>query len=729
MAVLEKIRSKSALLFIVIIGALLAFILGDFLNSGCTRNNTTVAEVDGTEIDIQEFSNRLAVENSNNVEDHAAFRSQLLQQMIYEKLTQEEIEALGIVVSPEELQEAIKQQQNYCQYLVQMYQQVQDPQQRAYIEQELMRNQVVMNYEILKNPAQYKVSAEEVENLKQQLAQYEAELEQELARQKFIELYSGLITANVLDAQALHNEGGTTYNVSIVRQSLASLPDEEYSVSDDELKAEWENHKEFFRIEQPTRAIEIINVPVYPSDDDRKAAIAEYSEVLAALDTLSVGEALIGHNRFIANPTMTITKKQLEDARKSINSNDFVSMQQYTMIINALNLDTIKAGNSASLLSGINNYYSLLKVIDIRNEVDSANVSIAQVATKAEADSLLALLNSGKTFKDLTNASDSTDVLIATGGIKDLAHLKKMLTTAQLGQAFVCADTIGAQEVYTVARVNSRTAPVNVYDLAVVSYTLEPSKVTITTLRDSLNRYIKTYNTAEAFAANADSMGFAVHSAKINTGSPYLYFNTGNPNSPTSPIYKSYDAVKWAMTADKGSVSHIFTDDTESRLTAVAVTDIYEEDYLPWNDKDVKSYLTQIIRDNKKAAALIKKIGKAADLNAYAQAMNSTVQPMPVNFSSASGELAGMIAAAKPGTIIGPVKADGEVVVFMVNDVNDQKLPFEKNQLAQSSAQFNNFFTPQIVDMRSGSVNPAAIIEILRGKNPIEYNLLDFYNE
>lgn len=34
MAVLEKIRSKSVLLFTIIIVALLAFILGDFFNSG-----------------------------------------------------------------------------------------------------------------------------------------------------------------------------------------------------------------------------------------------------------------------------------------------------------------------------------------------------------------------------------------------------------------------------------------------------------------------------------------------------------------------------------------------------------------------------------------------------------------------------------------------------------------------------------------------------------------------
>ena len=47
MATLEKIRSKSILLFTIIIVALLAFILGDFFTSGRSLfgNGTTVAKI------------------------------------------------------------------------------------------------------------------------------------------------------------------------------------------------------------------------------------------------------------------------------------------------------------------------------------------------------------------------------------------------------------------------------------------------------------------------------------------------------------------------------------------------------------------------------------------------------------------------------------------------------------------------------------------------------------
>lgn len=62
MATLEKIRKRSVLLLVIIGAALVAFIIGDFLNSG--RNifgdGTTVAKVDGEKSTIWRSSNATA---------------------------------------------------------------------------------------------------------------------------------------------------------------------------------------------------------------------------------------------------------------------------------------------------------------------------------------------------------------------------------------------------------------------------------------------------------------------------------------------------------------------------------------------------------------------------------------------------------------------------------------------------------------------------------------------
>ena len=62
MATLEKIRNKSVLLFVIIIVALLAFILGDFLTSGQTYfgSRDTVAKVGDVTVKYNEYQNQIS---------------------------------------------------------------------------------------------------------------------------------------------------------------------------------------------------------------------------------------------------------------------------------------------------------------------------------------------------------------------------------------------------------------------------------------------------------------------------------------------------------------------------------------------------------------------------------------------------------------------------------------------------------------------------------------------
>ena len=69
MATLNKIRSKAGLLVVIIGVALLAFIVGDFLNSGHTfyaMNQNKVAVVNGTNIGVEEFQERVKVWTTRN---------------------------------------------------------------------------------------------------------------------------------------------------------------------------------------------------------------------------------------------------------------------------------------------------------------------------------------------------------------------------------------------------------------------------------------------------------------------------------------------------------------------------------------------------------------------------------------------------------------------------------------------------------------------------------------
>lgn len=110
MATLEKIRSKSVLLLVIIGAALIAFIIGDFFTSGRTLFGTgdTVAKVGSQKISISEFQRQMEQANqqaqaSGQKIDQAMLQQQVLNGMIAEKLFNEEIEKLGLTVTDEEL--------------------------------------------------------------------------------------------------------------------------------------------------------------------------------------------------------------------------------------------------------------------------------------------------------------------------------------------------------------------------------------------------------------------------------------------------------------------------------------------------------------------------------------------------------------------------------------------------------------------------------------------------
>ena len=85
MATLEKIRSKSVLLLIIIGVALLAFIIGDFFNSSRTLfgPDNSVANIDGEKIEASEYQNRSqSLETGNSDEERAYVQQKLLRSMM-----------------------------------------------------------------------------------------------------------------------------------------------------------------------------------------------------------------------------------------------------------------------------------------------------------------------------------------------------------------------------------------------------------------------------------------------------------------------------------------------------------------------------------------------------------------------------------------------------------------------------------------------------------------------
>lgn len=129
MAAIGKIRKHYGLLVAIVGIALLAFVLGDLLNSTTKRGTTEVAIVDGEKITYQDYSNLVNVNLENakaqnggslSPEDNYAVHTNTLEQMIRDIVMKDEYKNLGLVVSADELYEQFLGE-NPNQYVVQSF--------------------------------------------------------------------------------------------------------------------------------------------------------------------------------------------------------------------------------------------------------------------------------------------------------------------------------------------------------------------------------------------------------------------------------------------------------------------------------------------------------------------------------------------------------------------------------------------------------------------------------
>ena len=691
MATLEKIRSKSVLLLVIIGVALLAFIIGDFFTSGRTffGTGTTVAKVGGQKIDIQEFQRQMETANQNAQQsgqkiDQALLQQQVLGNMISEKLYKEELEDLGLKVTDDELTE--------------MMLGTGAPMVDQMVRQQIGVESASALHDMAFNPVKYGLDENTASQLRGIWISLENQMEQYLLQQKFQNLFAGTLVANKLDAKALYDDGVGTATIAYAHKDYSSLADEDYSVSDAEIKAAWNDRRNQFAIAEQQRRITYIDVDTQPSQADLVAAEKTVEDAIASLRDTPDTEGVAGNNLFVVD-----RRKTTAAAIRNSQVRAFA--------------DSAAVG-SASLVARIGNDFTLAKLIGKSSEIDSINCNIFVVtAGRAAADSIIGQLNSGAI--DFASLAQNAEVAQPQADVKlsltdpQLAQYKKVLAEAPAGRYFM-PDTLNPQNVLVV-RVNSRQNPVTVYDLATIEYRAEPSNATINRLQASLQTFLNANPTAAEFNKNAADSGYTAIPATVSASTPQI----GRLND-------SRGAVNWAMNAKKGAVSPIFGDESTGRFLAVALDDIYDE-YVPANDPQTLIYLTEEVRNGKKAEKLIGDYqGKASDVAGYAKLMESRVDSAMVNFSQFSvyapalggPETLAQVKCAEPGKLVGPVKTNNGVIVFSIVNVDNSSRPYSFEENA-------TLFQRTRGAVALGNQLPA----ILLGNRKVENNILKFFRD
>ena len=680
MATLEKIRSKSVLLFTVIIVALLAFILGDFFNSGRSLfgNGTTVAKIGDNEIDVQLYQQRLNEPNQQmqaqgQQQDPEMMQAQVLQQMLFESMMNEEINALGIVVTDKELADFIA-----------------------------LNPQTAQIIDAIKNPGKYNLTPEVAEQLKSQLASLERETETQIKDFIYGYMFNGLLAANELDAKEAYNAVNQKFIVSFTSKELASLPDDKFPVSDDEIKAEWNKNKGVYALENEMRTIDFFSVLLNPSAIDNANADKIVKDAVAALNNCNGVEAIAADVNFnIKNKTYA--PSQIKDLQLK----NFV--------------DSAKVGQ-AGIVSKLDKTYSIAKILSSKTEMDSINISVIQVADTTVFDSIMKAINGGakaSTFisKDdqntKTQGADSVWIQLSTPNTDP--NLKAKLLKATAGQKIVVDTVVNNDRLQAIYVVNKTTPAVKISEVAEITYVVEPSQKTIDDINGKLNEFLAKNTTAEEFAKNAAEAGYSISSARIDATTSLI----------NGFIPETRSVVKWAMNADKGAVSTPFTNRDNDRLIVAAVTGIYN-DYMTVEDQSIKNALTEIVRNNKKAESIINDFNSkgAKDLAGYTALTGDTITNASVTFSNTSvntlgnNEYAfiGKICAGQKGQLFAPFKTNKAVVVAQITDITTEGRPYNFKEYSEHYKQI--FGAGTLLRNMFG---------ILKGNDTFESKLLDFY--
>ncbi len=707
MATLEKIRKKSALLFTIIIVALLAFILGDFLTSGRSffGHGTTMAKVGSHKIDYTQVSERAdqlsqqAQAQGQNI-DGETIRQMAIQQLLTEALLNQEIADLGITVSDAEITAGMTSPMPHPAVQQFIYQMSQS------LGLQSMSGQAV--YDAVANPAKYGITDPQTQQqLRALWAANENALDEALRQEKFSRLISGLYTANPLDADALYNERNTTTHITYAAKDFTSMPDEE--VTDEELRKEWNKTKERYRLGEPSREVSFIAVAIEPSAEDLRAADEAVKEAIATLNADSTGVSSLQNN-----PAFVINRI---NAPKRAAQNPIL----------AAYLDSARVGQVSQLVHN-NQGYTLAKLLGKTMQTDSVRLSFAIFTDDAARDSVTARINAGELtlsqyIAENGAGQDSIWDVLATSQAP--ATLTATITEAPYGQIVNYNDSIMGQDGNYISRsmivkVIERKAPTAVYDVALIEYAVDPSQETINKLTADLRKYLADNPTAKAFNDNAAEAGYNVQTSVIGASTSQL-----GANMYGAGLEDSRSMVKWALENKKGSVSPIYQDKKQSYLAAVAIDDIYDE-YVPYTSPDVKELLTAKINNDKKAKKLIEQYaGKANDVAGYAQLMGTDVNTTDVNFASPmfgnlgvnENALQGKAAGSAKGQLVGPVQGNTRVVVFTIDDVNVEGRP---NDFRENANEFNRTQGFNII------FNNANLLNVLRGDKKITNYSIDF---
>ena len=622
MATLQSIRNHGTILLVVVGVAMLAFILGDFLNSGSSffnKSRENVAEIAGHQVHYTEYEAakeqlqevyKIETGSSDINEDLTIqLRNQAWQMMLMNYTLREQAEKIGMDVTADELSDLCIGANPH--QLIQ--------QRRAFYDETGNFNRsALVNF--LNSLAQEPTSPEQVESLNQAKnywMYWEKAVNLTYLQEKYTDLLSKMITANKLDAKYAFDSRNTTVDVQYVQQPYYAVADSLVTVTESDLKKLYNENKNQYK-QTPNRSIEYVSFPIIPSAED-------YADVEKLLKSIE--------NDF----------RTKEDVAAIVNSNSDILYDGRDYSIEtipaeykdfAFNKKTKKG--DCTELSFANDTYSIARVMDC-GYTKSDSVKLVLVA----------------------NGENTEDVELGWFKASDLQkNIAEPAFNSKKGATFTVANGMGEQT-FKIVDKSQATPKVK---LAILSRKVTASSKTYGTL----------YNQAKQFIvanSNADSL----HQAALAQGFSATPVYALNENSDKiNDLKNSRPIVRWAFEAKDGQVSDVF--ECGDQFVVAALTEVNDSEYRSM--ESVRAELVIAATNNKKADYIANQLNGIATLEEAATLLGAEVKTAEsISLSSyrlgAAGVEPAVIGAAlamEANTLSTPVKGNNGVYMLTIGE-------------------------------------------------------------
>ncbi len=700
MPVLEKIRNKAGILIAVFIGfALLAFILGDFFNSGQSllrQSQMEVATISGKSISYQEYEQRLfelsevfkakTSKTTLNDNENESLKEQAWLELIFDEAVQPEYNELGLSVSKDELADLVNGnnpspliRQNFA-----------NPNTGEIDHAAISR--LWNNYE--QNPAWKAIvlSIEKDITMDRAFSKYTTIIRKGLYVPKFLAKNDFVETNEKVD-------------VSFLVKRYNEISDSAVKITMSDLKGYYNNHKYLFE-QTLSRDIEYVTFDIVPSPQDYKEAEEFIKKSLPEFQTTEDAKQYVNNSSDMQFENRYYKKGQLPDSLE----NFMFSANEGDVYGPYFENETYKTAR-------------LVKIANLPDSVKARHILIvpaeqSQVAVekaKLLADSVNTAVQKGANFAELAVKYSADKGSAPVGGElgwfqegRMVASFNDAAFSLKKGETKVVQSEYG----YHVLQVTDRGPEVKKIQVAYMARKVDASSATNQDIYARASKFAAENRTKEQFdkAINA-SKGTLVKKLanSITLNDKYI-----------SGLEQPRILIRWAYETSKDEVSEVIN--LQNTFVVAVVSKIREGKYATL--EEVRPEIELAVRKNRKGTLLSEQINKqkegVTNIQSLAGKLNTNVETASaISFSSFSIGSAGiepkLIATAttiKPNQISNPVIGNNGVYVAYVTS----KMPAEGTDYSQSIQKLN-----YTIQSRSGyetleAIKKLANIEDKRGK-------------